>query len=117
MLCRLMEHSASCEHSARSPTSLPEACLEACWRAAVHKHGLIYFSLLTDMSPGLSLPQSFSVLFLDTELQQRNAECFLTVAMTMTSGDHPLPLPLKFILVPICGSLDFTVSREKNLNI
>lgn len=57
------------------------------------------------------------VLFLDTELQQRNAECFLTVAMTMTSGDHPLPLPLKFILVPICRSLDFTISRvvEKKL--
>lgn len=115
MHCRLTEQSASCERSACSPRSLPQACLEACWRAAAHRHGLIYSSLLTDTSPFLSLPQSFSVLFLDTELQRRNAECFLMVAMTMTSGDHTLPLLLKFILVLICSCLDCTVSRGKNL--
>lgn len=39
------------------------------------------------------------------------------VVLTMSDGDHPLPLPLKFILVPICSRLDFSVSREKNLTI
>lgn len=53
---------------------------------------------------------SFSALFLDTELQQRNAECFLTVVMT--SGDHSLIPPLKFILAPISSILGSTISRE-----
>lgn len=52
--------------------------------AAIHRHGLIYSSLLVDAL----LPLSFSVLFLDARLHWRNAECFLMVAMTMTSGDH-----------------------------
>lgn len=55
--------------------------------------------------------QSFSVLFLDSSLQWGNAECFAMVAMT--SGNHSLPSPLKFILVLICSILGFTISREK----
>lgn len=33
--------------------------------------------------------------------------------VAMTSGNHSLPSPLKFILVLICSILGFTISREK----
>lgn len=80
----LMEQSVSCSTLPAPLASFPRSV----WKlvgAAVHRHGLIYSSQLIDTL--LSL-HSFSVLFFHTRLLWRNADCFLTVAMTMTSGDY-----------------------------
>lgn len=85
----------------------PKACSEAFGaQQATDKEWFILLYFQTFFLPS----RSFSVLFLDTELQQRNAQCSLTVVMT--SGDHSLIPPLTFILAPLCSILGFTISRE-----
>lgn len=57
----------------------PKACSEAFGaQQATDKEGFILLYFQTFFLPS----RSFSVLFLDTELQQRNAQCSLTVVMT-----------------------------------
>lgn len=80
----IMEQSVSCS-TVPAPLAPFPSCVWKFVEAAIHRHGLIY-SLLIDTL--LSLPQSFSILFLDTRLHRRNAECLLTVAVTMTSEDY-----------------------------